>query len=558
MSFDLYHLSLDRDRYYLNVSQQFVEGVNTNVQLDPGYEFRISDSNGVVQKILYHNNGITEVEYPVSEFTYEIHLELEDISHVGLTGEWMATSSSNPITPTSVIITADTVLPNTYLAVSSSTITDNSTNVDPRAEWELTFDDNLERATVTRQGMLLLEVDSMKTIGASIVIVSDTVVRIRPDASLKENTSYRFILMDETDDNPWTSTSGFALSDHYILNFTTGVDSYKQVSEITEPGRIERTAPLRIATDFAGLTPVESPTFANGLSSWCVSDQAATNIIEIQFNKDLDTPLDTTGITVTVAPALGDPSFYADANGVVYYPNEPDTIPVVSDIRIGGFDNRLEIEFDTDLFNNTVVTVEFTATPFADETTFTGQYKYMTTLYPQSSTPTILRMEMRGFLSDVFTDCDILLYDHKTTMENLIYYGTTVSGSSRCGKVFKNFCKWETVANLLQDWLAENAVIGESKTLGDFKISRIPRPEIILMSTSKLQDKANEWKKRLHKCLGNMRWVDHKVNNSAYPHKLRIRLWALDWNRVGANTPVDRYEKYGDDIPSNIDPRHYE
>lgn len=553
---DLYHLDYEHDRYFLNVIQGFNDGVDDDVELDPDLEFHLKEDD-VVVRILRLNLGVLENENPAGVFKYEIHEEVTEFDETLLSGEWVATSGGSPVTPTTVSITADLVPEGTSMAVSSASIADGATDIDPRVEIQIDFDTDLDKDTITRQGFAFIDLRHHNPVDVSITILDDDSVLLRPETGLIENTKYRLVIFSGEINRPWRAVGGEIIQQPYIINFTTGADTYTEVSEVTDPGRIERSAPIRVAPGIAD--PATAPLFANGSTTWCVTRQALTDTITISFNKDLKVPVDTTRVFVEINAVLGDPMFFADDDGNLFFPDDPETIPVVSLIAESGSD--LVITFDEELLFNTAVKVTLTNLEFDDGTFFTGEYKFLTELMPSCATPVQLRTELGGFLSSQFTDCDLEVYSHKNAVDLLLAYGDVV-WSGGCARPLHLACKFATVLDLFDDWIARNAAIGQSKQLGDFKVSQIPRPELIIGGAGgagpygRKQAQFDLWRKIFLKCAAPMMSANPHINHIDYPaDSLRIRTWVLDRQASGANFPRERFTENEQDFPiSFLDP----
>lgn len=93
-------------------------------------------------------------------------------------------------------------------------------------------------------------------------------------------------------------------------------------------------------------------------------------------------------------------------------------------------------------------------------------------------------------------------------------------------KVRNGYTQAQVALKILEDWIATNAVIGQQKKLGDFTVSNIPRPDVLKGPLGRMQRAADEWKSRLHKCIGQMATVNlHQASIDYAMAAVSARLW---------------------------------
>lgn len=414
-------------------------------------------------------NGIQGIESPPGTWTYHIVDKELSFGAPPVPGtvsiDWFAqdaVAANADAYPTNTAPTLDVEAAALTIAVSSSTPTNNDTDVSTRNPIVLTFDATLDPTNLSDSLIALRLASSSVTMPIAVYINEDNATQliVKPIANLPTTTLLELLI----DEDAVYSLSGYRLAADYTLRFTTGEDDFESIEEATSEGVVERGAPI-VLTGIT-LTPAPAATVTGSTPPEGTFNFTGTQVV-IVYSEDLD-PLVVPTITVTSESIFGLNEYYY-VNDQLWMQSTAPTLPTVSNVDI--LADTLTIDFSGPFPGNGIITVTVSGLETdTNEVIDDHSITFTSELYPFRVGVPEVRNKIRRYVQSDITNELIAQMITEVGLNLFLRIGDKALLQQRC--VIAN----EVALQLLDDYMAAQGggMFAESKTLGAFSVSRKP------------------------------------------------------------------------------------
>lgn len=440
--------------------------------------------------------------------------------------------------------------------IASQSPANGATNVYLNSNIQVTFSGALLASSVTDETVILTDLASNRPVIGSVTYDS-TLNRIyfNPENYLSPSTNYRYTLVgsDLAIGTPLTDATGMTLTGSLKYLFSTGLeldyrDEERHKNSLTESLEGDLELPANIAVIGSEFT------VANYTPKMMASDvlETTTQFI-IEFTKTLDTGnLTQDQVSVSFYPLMDDDDYLAKTiNGsLVLKKDSSDSQSAYfsdPDYSISASGKYLYINLSGEIHRNEFVEIVIdkdiksaTGDTLANEDII---WEFSTQLYPDLAGVRSVKREI-STIADTLKNSYISALLHKNIFMGyeMARSQTPLSGSN---KSLRNFAKWMTIVDILEDKDVEKALeAGIRRQIGDYSVS------VDANVLGKMSIKLSQAMKKAEKSLDSLQ-KESGVRVVCSPFMYQGQLPDRLWHGVNNRIVDDRFRFWQPDIPAS-------